>query len=373
MEKLLKKLQERERNSNLRSLVQERDKIDFFSNDYLGLAGNIQLQQTITHYFSTFCGKVNGSTGSRLLAGNTAYFEIVEQKLATLFNAEKCLLFNSGYNANLAILSAVPQKGDTILYDALIHASLIDGARLSFAKRYSFLHNDLEDLERLLKKAEGEKYVVAEAVYSMDGDFAPVKALTGLCEKYSAHLIIDEAHSTGIWGNKGSGLCCSLGLEEKIFARVHTFGKAMGIHGACIVGSETLIDFLINFARPFIYTTALPLHCLVAVEKAFEYLQENIQVQKEIKEKIETFLSFSGNYSLGAALIPSKSPIQAVRIQGNTAAKKIAATLVKAGYEVRAILSPTVKAGEERLRICLHTYNTIEEIKGLVQKIGTIV
>jgi 8-amino-7-oxononanoate synthase len=363
MESLRKRLQERKEKGNLRSLTLSEDMIDFFSNDYLGLARNKELSEIINHEYSRLHGNLNGSTGSRLLSGNNEHFIELEKYLAQLFKAESALLFNSGYNANISILSAVPQKNDTIIYDELIHASLKDGARLNFAKRFSFSHNNLADLEAKIQKASGQIFVVVESVYSMDGDFAPLKEIVTLCEKYNAALIVDEAHSTGICGEKGNGLLCELGIEGEVFARIHTFGKAMGVHGACICGSKELIDFLINFARPFIYTTALPLHALISIKQSFEYLGQNNSLQEACRKNISLFKS--GLKGLEGMLIESESPIQVIRTRGNEATKSISDSIRAKGFDVRPILSPTVKEGEERLRICLHTYNTGEEIRNL--------
>jgi len=342
--------------------------VDFFSNDYLGLARNRELYCLIENEVSTQAGNINGATGSRLLSGNSAYVEDLELFFAKLFKSPKALLLNSGYNANLSILSAVPQKEDTIIYDELIHASLKDGARLSFAQRFSFKHNNLKDLEAKIQRAKGEVYVAVESVYSMDGDFAPLLEILELTKKYNAHLIVDEAHSTGVWGERGNGICCHLGIEDKIFARVYTFGKGMGAHGACIAGSELLIDFLINFARPFIYTTSLPLHCLVTLKAGFEYLEKDKSLQTKIRSKIHLFRTLvEGTESLSGLIQESSSPIQVLRISGNENAKATALALQSKGFDVRAILSPTVKEGEERLRICLHVFNSDEEVERLVK------
>lgn len=365
MNKLAEKLLARKQAGNLRSLKPETDLIDFYSNDYLGLSLNTDLTKAIEMRFGKHSGKLNGSTGSRLLAGNLDFFSELENKLGHIFKGEKALVFNSGYNANTSVLSSIPQKGDTILYDELSHASLIDGARLSFAKRFSFRHNDLDDLERLLQKSEGDKYIAVEAVYSMDGDFAPLQKMVELAEKYNANLIVDEAHSTGVFGEAGNGLLCELGLQDRVFARIYTFGKAMGVHGACIVGSNLLIEYLVNFARPFIYTTALPLHSLLAIDEAFDYLSEHRETQIRLKENI-TFFKERVKLMDRLDVIDSESGVQAIKVAGNENAKNLALHLMKAGFDTRAILSPTVKAGEERLRICLHAYNTQEEIEGLV-------
>lgn len=371
------KLNQRQNNNSLRKLTVQPGLIDFFSNDYLGIAREAQLEENIHRQLMSLKDRmpINGSTGSRLLSGNSLYAEETEAFLSTLFRSKKTLVFNSGFNANLAILSSIPQKGDTILYDELIHASMKDGARLSFSNRLAFKHNDLSNLEQKLQKSEGEKFVVAESVYSMDGDFCPLERLLLLCEKYNAHLILDEAHSTGIWGAHGAGIACSLGLQERIFARIYTFGKAMGIHGACIAGSESLIEYLINFARPFIYTTALPPHGFAAINEAFRFVREHPERSESLKHKIEIFknnmrqqLSRSDTY----ILIESDSAIQALRIPGNTAARQASDALRKKGIDARAILSPTVKEGEERLRICLHSFNTDQEIEYLVNSLEAI-
>jgi 8-amino-7-oxononanoate synthase len=370
MDSLRKKLQERKEKGNYRSLMPGNGLTDFFSNDYLGLARSGELSDSVNAEYHKLHGNLNGSTGSRLLSGNHAYFMELENYLARLFKAESALLFNSGYNANLSVLSALPQKNDTIIYDELIHASLKDGARLSFAKRYSFFHNDLADLEAKMQRASGQIFVVIESIYSMDGDLAPLQEITSLCERYKAALIVDEAHSTGLWGKQGNGLVCEYGLEQKVFARVHTFGKAMGVHGACICGSRELIDFLINFARPFIYTTALPIHALISIKESFSFLTTNIHLQDKIRSNIALFKS--GLHATEVNLIESSSPIQAIKIGGNQRSRDVAAAIREKGFDVRPILSPTVKEGEERLRICLHTYNTEKEIRDLTGIINSL-
>jgi 8-amino-7-oxononanoate synthase len=368
MDKLLAKLTERQNIGNLRTLTTSKGRIDFFSNDYLGLARNKVLSIEIAQEYARFDNKINGSTGSRLLAGHSQFFEELESRLAEIFLAEKALIFNSGYNANLAILSCVPQRGDTIIHDELIHASLIDGARLSFAKRFSFKHNDLNDLERVLFQSSGDKFVVVESIYSMDGDTAPLKELVQVCEKHGAYLIVDEAHSTGVMGASGAGMVAMLGLDKQVFARIMTFGKGMGVHGACICGSKTLIDYLINFARAFIYTTAMPLHGLVSIDQAFKFLRKNENLQTQLNENVQYFLSCAASTGLEKRIVPSQSAIQVVKVSGNNQARFIADKLMGLGFDIRAILSPTVKEGEERIRICLHSFNEKEDIFTLAEK-----
>ena len=214
---LNKDLQTRQVNGSLRSLkIPASGLSDFSSNDYLGLARSKELSSQIEASWESSPDKSNGSTGSRLLTGNTSVVEDVEHTLAGLFKGEAALLFNSGYTANLAVLSCIPKRRDTILYDELAHASVKDGMRLSLATRQAFRHNDLHDLEKKLTKAQGNIFVVVESIYSMDGDTAPLTDLTSLCVQYKAHLIVDEAHSTGIYGSNGNGLCCDLNIDQKI-------------------------------------------------------------------------------------------------------------------------------------------------------------
>jgi len=364
---LFDKLLQRKIDGNYRSLKPGSNKIDFCSNDYLGLASNKDLFELIDKNIKA--GKIkNGAGGSRLLSGNSQYAEELEEYLSSIFNSEKSLFFNSGYTANLAILSAIPQKGDTIFYDQLIHASLREGGRLSFAEQFSFKHNDLNDLESKLKRTKGNKFIVAESVYSMDGDFGNLEGLLQLCEKYNSYLIWDEAHSTGIWGEKGNGIACSKNLQEKILARIYTFGKGMGVHGAIIAGSEILINFLINYARPFIYTTAPPLHNLISVKSSFEFLINNIFLQNKISEKIIFFKNMVSNnfIDIKNRLIPSHSPIQIITIGGNQRTRFVSEKLQNEGFDVRPVLSPTVKTNSERLRVCLHVFNTDKEIKEML-------
>lgn len=343
--------------------------IDFTSNDYLGLAGSIDLLESIQSKVQDLNIKHNGATGSRLLSGNSSYTEDVEQKLATLFSAESALIFNSGYSANLAVLSSIPQRNDTILYDELAHASMKDGARLSLAKRMSFKHNDLSDLESKIRKATGKVYIAVESIYSMDGDECPLRELIALSERYDACIILDEAHSTGVRGKGGAGLAVSEGLENNIAIRIYTFGKAMGIHGACVAGSDSLRRYLINFARPFIYTTALPPHNVVAIDCAFDHLGQHIGLQKTLQDRINSYLT---GVTDNLTRTQSSSAIQTFIVPGNENAKRTGDILRHKGFDVRPILSPTVAAGSERLRICLHTYNTPEQIRQLTDALHSI-
>ena len=250
LEERLHKLLDQRREIGLeRSLKTSSGLIDFCSNDYLGLSHDLGLVQEL--HDKAFKEKPDlGSGGSRLLAGNTKQHETFETVLSQVHKSEAALLFNSGYSANLGLFSSVPQRGDVVLYDEKIHSCIKDGMRLSFAKHFSFKHNDLAHLEKRLKSLDGTMvFIAVESVYSMDGDACPLLELVELSEKYNAHIIVDEAHTTAIYGDKGAGLVAELGLEKRVFARVHTFGKGVGSHGACVVGSQVLKIYLINNAR----------------------------------------------------------------------------------------------------------------------------
>jgi 8-amino-7-oxononanoate synthase len=365
MNSIFKKLASRKEEGIVRTLRANDGKIDFSSNDYLGMAASPALAANIEQtYKHSFPHPINGSGGSRLLAGHYNFYDQVEQELARFFETEAVLVFNSGYSANLAILSTLPQKGDTILMDEYIHASLKDGARLSFATKFSFRHNDLSDLENKLKKAEGSIFIVVESLYSMDGDFAPVEALLKLATQYEAHLIIDEAHTTGIYGKQGRGFLQEKKIADQVPFKIYTFGKAMGIHGACIAGSQELKDYLINFARPFIYTTAMPPHAFAAVHAAFEYVQKHSEPKEQLLSNISDWNKLVKGLS---GFSSNESPIQTYTYPGNQKIRALAHYMQSKNYDVRPILSPTVKEGTERLRICLHAYNTPQEISSLIQ------
>jgi 8-amino-7-oxononanoate synthase len=343
-----------------RTLQHNKNLIDFCSNDYLGFA-----KEAVIHHINNNTPKLlnYGATGSRLISGNYELTEETEVFLANFYNTSIALIFNSGYNANIGLFQCLPQRNDTIIYDEFIHASIRDGIRLSNATHFSFTHNNLAVLEQKLSNAKGLIYVVVESVYSMDGDHAPLTEIVAICKKYNAALIVDEAHAVGIFGN-GKGLVSELGLENDIFARIITFGKAFGVHGAAILGSNELRDYLINFSRAFIYTTALPLHNIITIKNAHEFLLQNLSRIDQLKELITNFKSQISNFK--SQIIYSDSPIQCIVVPGNNEVKAMADKLQQNGFDVRPILSPTVPKGQERLRICLHSFNSKKEVDNLV-------
>jgi len=355
------KIAERKHINALRTLRLESTQIDFSSNDYLGVVKNALLSdEQYTHEnFSS------GSTGSRLLTGNYALIEETEKAIASFHQAEAGLIYNSGYDANLGLLSCVASKEDTILYDYLSHASIRDGIRLSSAQGHAFRHNDVEDLEEKLRNATGNVFVVTESIFSMDGDAAPLSEMSALCNNYHAALIVDEAHATGVMGVKGEGMIQNLGLQNRCFARVHTFGKAAGCHGAIVLGSSMLRDFLINFSRAFIYTTALPAISVAAIRHSYLVFPFLFQA----RQQLSILVSHWCKQSWGMVTSGNNHPIQYLLVPGNDDVKNMAASLQQGGFDIRPIIYPTVPKGGERLRIVLHAYNTIEEINMLKQQL----
>jgi 8-amino-7-oxononanoate synthase len=360
---LIEKLKEKKGQSAYRHLRFNTEKIDFCSNDYLGIVKNdlIRLRPGIPDI-----PLKQGSTGSRLLTGNYPLIEETERFIADFHQAEAGLIFNSGYDANLGLLSAIARKGDTILYDQLSHASIRDGIRLSTAQSFSFHHNDPGDLAIKLKQSIGNIFVVTESVFSMDGDLAPLQDFVALTENFGAHLIVDEAHATGILGKMGEGLVQQLGLQKKCFARIHTFGKAVGCHGSIILGSESLRDYLINYCRPFIYSTALPEISVAAIRAGYALFPG----MQEERAALNDLILYFQKALLPIALLKSPTPIQAILRAGNENARNLALKLAEANLDVRPILYPTVPKGAERLRVILHCFNTREDLALLVRCLG---
>lgn len=342
------------RDGNYRSLQLKDHLIDFASNDTFGLSKRIDIN-----------AKSWGSTGSRLLTGNSFEAEELERLLASHYGCEAALLFNSGYLANLGLLSTVANRKDTIIFDSYIHASTRDGIRLSGAKSLHFLHNNINDLQRLLTlKRSGNLFVCVESLYSCDGSMCPIEEVSSLCKMYGAHLIVDEAHAIGIYGELGRGF-----VSNSAFAKVITFSKAFGLFGAAILCSSDLKDYLINFCRPLIYTTALPHPIIEAIRSAMK-----LHGMEAERERLHSLIRLfrEGSHRIGEGLYPSQTHIQAFKVPGNENAKNLSKILEAEGFDIRALLSPTVPLGEERLRICLHSYNTEKQISLLINILENI-
>jgi len=338
-----------------RSLSFFNDCIDFYSNDYLGLS-KLAIKEIPSSY---------GSTGSRLLSGNSIEAEETEKFVSDFFGSEKALIYNSGYDANIGFFSSVPQKGEYIIYDEYIHASIRDGIRLSNAKSFSFKHNRIDDLEKKIKNIKGTLFVVIESVYSMHGDQAPIEEIFQLSKKYNLKIIVDEAHSVGINGENGKGLSYLFHSNPALFARIITFSKAYGTSGGAILGDRTLIDFLINFSRSFIYTTALPPFIFKRIKEAITISVNQPELIQQLIKNIHFFNDLQNK------TVKNISPIQTISFGDIHTTLKISKKIQNNKIAIKPILPPTVKIGDERIRICIHSFNKTEEIEALNQIIAS--
>lgn len=366
--KLRRALEKQSTLGNLRSLNPPGTGVDFYSNDYLGLSRSSDLALRIQHLLQRQERLPLGATGSRLISGNSMLVEDLECQLADFHGAQAGLLFSSGYAANSGLFAAIAGLGDTLLTDELIHASAVDGVRLSKASRQVFRHNDPDDLAKKLAaaraaSAEGSIFVGIESLYSMNGDFAPLAEMVSVCERYDASLIVDEAHSNGLTGPRGAGSVVAQGLQHSVFARLHTFGKGLGLHGAVVLGSQTLREFLINFCRPFIFSTALPAASLLSIRAAYDLLPELDATREKLFSLVSTFRRLTNSSS--GQWLDSSSWIQSLIVPGNTQVVAAATHLQDLGFSVKAIRAPSVPIGRERIRICLHAFNTEQEIENL--------
>ena len=335
--------------------------VDFWSNDYLGLAreGAVALPENLP----------SGASGSRSISGDGAELQALEGRVAVYHGFPAALLFPSGYSANLGLLSALLRRTDTIVYDELIHASCRDGIRLGQGRALRFRHNDAADLRRQLERTrpDGQRFVLTEGRFSMDGDPAPLGELAAVCAEYAAHLIVDEAHSGGLDGPGGRGLVAGLGLTDRVFASVITYGKAFGSHGAAVLGGTHLRDYLVNTCRPFIYSTAPAPAQVHGIATAYSRLERLHPERKRLLDDcVVHFREAVASAGLERFVPPVSGPIQIVQLPGNGEVMRVEAACRSAGLLVKGIRSPTVAAGRERIRICLHAYNTEVEVDRLV-------
>ncbi len=347
-------LEKRKETGTLRILKQNQKGIDFYSNDYLGLVRNEDFQNLLLKKIIENPELLKGSTGSRLISGNSFVVVETEEFIAKEHQYESALLFPSGYNANLALFSALPTRHDTIIVDEQIHRSVHDACKMSNTKKMKFKHNDVENLERILKKQNGLCYVVIESLYSMDGDLAPINEIAEITEKYNANLIVDEAHAFGIFEY---GLVDKFQLQNKVLATVITYGKALGTHGAAILTNDLIKSYLINFASPFIYSTSAHDFLWMSIQEGYHFLNTNKELSIKLQENIKIFRD--QNLKSPSS---ENSPIQAIIIPDNHQLRTLKEVLFENGFLTYAVFSPTVKEGTERLRICLHSFNTEEEI-----------
>lgn len=338
--------------------------LDFTSNDYLGYSSS-------RHFFQKPDHLTVSGTSSRLLRGHQAIWDEVEQQLASWHQVEATLMMTSGYAANEGLLSTIIEPRDSVFTDRLNHACIADGLRLARPKQICrFRHNDLNDLEAGLKQAQwqaGERFIVTESLFSMDGDQAPLAAMAELAEKYGAHLIVDEAHTTGCFGPTGAGLVDALGLRSRVLATVHTGGKALGVTGAYIAGSKLLKEWLVNRCRHLLFTTALPPVVGAWWQQSIEHTQQDHSGRESLRNNANAFRHSLRSRDIECA---GSDYIIPIVLGADARAVDLAHRVQAQGFDVRAVRPPTVPEGTARLRISIHANHTPEQLEKLAHVIA---
>ncbi|HWH80264.1 MAG TPA: 8-amino-7-oxononanoate synthase [Candidatus Binatus sp.] len=341
-------------------MLDGREVINFSSNNYLGIANHPALAEAAKAAIDCYgCG----SGASRLISGNMTLHEELEAKLAKFKGCEAALVFNSGFQANSGILATLVGDGDVIFSDALNHASIIDGCRLSRAQTRVYPHCDLDSLETQLKKAASgaRKLIVTESIFSMDGDESPLVGIVELAEKYGAMVMVDEAHGTGIFGPNGAGVVAKLGLTERVAIQMGTLGKALGGFGAYVAGSSALRELLINRCRSFIFTTSLPPAVMAMAIAAIDLVVDEPQRRESLRTNCQMLKS--GLIGLGFELTPSESAILPLIVGDATRCMEISGQLLEFGVFAQGIRPPTVPPGTSRLRITLMATHSEQQIE----------
>ena len=340
--------------------------IDFSSNDYLALASAPRMRRAVSA--AVEAGTPIGAGGSRLLRGNCAEHESLEAAAARFFGAEAAIFFGSGYVANFAVLTTLPQRSDLLVLDQLVHASIHEGARAGRADFRESRHNDPQSVETTIRDwraqgGAGRVWIVVESLYSMDGDFAPLQELVGIADRHDAFLVVDEAHATGVYGEQGRGLTASYEGRENLVA-VHTCGKALGAAGALVTTARVLRDFMVNRCRPFIFSTAPSPLMAIAVQEALLILQE----EPERQQRLTDLIAFA-HQEIGArrGWRLSGSQIVPYVVGDNARAMSLAAALQARGFDIRGIRPPTVPAGTARLRISLTNNVGKDDVRAMLE------
>ena len=346
-----------------------RDLLDFSSNDYLGLSHHPNLRRAVQQATEQFGAS---SCASRLLSGDLTIHHELEERVAALSGKESALVFSSGYQANVGIISALVGRGDVVFSDKLNHASIVDGIGLSGAKCFRFRHNDLDHLETLLKKHSQEfktRLIVTETVFSMEGDRSPVDRIVDLKDKHGGVLMVDEAHAAGIYGPAGAGIVAEENLSDRVELIMGTFSKALGSFGAYVAGSGQMTDFLVNACRSFIYSTALPPGITAANLAALEVVEKEPERRTVLRENAAWFreaLIGQGHDVRGSSQIVPLVVGDAER------ANVASAALQERGFHVLAIRPPTVPAGEARLRFSLTYDHSRQQLSELIEHVEQV-
>jgi 8-amino-7-oxononanoate synthase len=343
--------------------------LNLSSNDYLGLSQHPALLEAMA---SALLAEGAGAGASRHVTGNRLSYRLLEEALAEWQNCEAALVFSNGYMANFGAIRALAGRGDVVFSDQLNHASIVDGILLSRAEHARYRHNDMKHLRALLNKHRDKrrKLIVTDAIFSMDGDKAPLRELVALKREYGAMLMVDEAHSGGIYGDCGEGLCHELGLQHEVDIHMGTFSKAFGVYGAYIGGSRTLIRWLVNKARPLIYSTALPPSVIAGISKALALLQEERWRRERLRAASRLFRSALGD--AGFNISAGDSPIVPLIVGDNATALRFSSALEEAGILAVAIRPPTVPDGTARIRFSLSAVHTDQELSDAADNIRSI-
>jgi 8-amino-7-oxononanoate synthase len=352
------------RRGRLRTL-RPRVGVDFASNDYLALAESAELNAAAIAAIER--GVPVGAGGSRLLRGNHAEHEALESEAAAFFGAEAALFFGGGFAANTALFATLPARGDLIVYDELIHASVHDGMRLSRAEACASRHNDPQSVDDAIqvwraRGGVGQVWIAVESLYSMDGDRAPLAALSEIAARHDAMLVIDEAHATAVFGPEGRGLAADLEGSENVIS-LHTCGKALGATGALVLAPKTVCDYLINRARPFIYATAPPPLMAAVVRAALGIVRR----EPERRQKLHDLIAYADRaLRAETPFAPSGSQIQPIIVGADEHAVTLASALQARGFDLRAIRPPTVPEGTARLRMTLTLHASEKQIGDVI-------
>jgi len=336
--------------------------LSFCSNDYLGMASHPELSRVAA---GAMQANGLGGAASHLICGHHDAHHQLEQRLASFTGRSSALFFSTGYMANMGVIAALAGRGDTIFSDRLNHASIIDGCILSRARVRRYPHGDTEALEAMLNSTDGHKLVVTDGVFSMDGDIAPLAELARLCRRHEALLVVDDAHGIGVLGPQGRGSVAELGLsEEDVPVLIGTLGKGIGTSGAFVAGPELLMDYLVQKARTYIYTTAMPPAIASATSASLDLVEHEQHRRDHLVKLIAAFRQ--GATEMGYELMPSRTPIQPIMVGDNWMALALSRALEERGLLVTAIRPPTVPEGEARLRVTLSAAHTMNDLQQLL-------
>ena len=340
--------------------------LSFCSNDYLGLANH---PSNIEALRNALPETGLGGAASHLICGHHDAHHLLEERLATFTGRSSALFFSTGYMANMGVISALAGRGDTVFSDRLNHASIIDGCILSRAKVRRYAHGDVASLAAMLAETSGHKLVVTDGVFSMDGDVAPLRELAEVCRQHGALLVVDDAHGFGVLGPRGQGSAAELGLsEDDVPILIGTLGKAAGTSGAFVAGSAELMDYLVQKARTYIYTTAMPPALALASCASLDLIEQGGERRTHLQSLIERFRREA--VVLGYELMPSRTPIQPIMVGDNWIALALSQALEERGLLVTAIRPPTVPAGEARLRVTFSAAHSHEDLDCLMQALS---